>query len=481
MSADLFAAFGQSSGAPQTSAPPPTHRPQTNSLITDLDETDEFFAGVSENKQIRSTFNPTTQNAYPAPIGLQALSLPREQDSDVLFDAAIDTPASDTDDDWGDFEGPEATILDSQSQPSTTATQAARAYTSKSQPAQKKASSGTVDLLGSLSIQEDAPVSKKLQNPKIKIQPQSKNPPSSPTWEENEALEDWGEFTDGSSKKPVSAKILQKPKQVPIKASLQQPAWDDDAFDEWGDFTDGPSTAAPKPTSTSKSPSISIPSPRSFISGPTTPAANIRPTNIPPPSILLELLINTFKVLQTEATKSKASATPASLKAGTAKKIHNTLETTARIIAGRTLRWKRDTILSQSMRIGPATGKSGGMKLSAVNKHENLKEEQDALDVLAQWRDRAALFNAVTQAAGQRPIPAVPDPSSLKVVLAKAELGALKAPHACALCALKRDERVLRVDEGDVQDSFGEWWTEHWGHTACRLFWEENHSMLGQR
>lgn len=134
------------------------------------------------------------------------------------------------------------------------------------------------------------------------------------------------------------------------------------------------------------------------------------------------------------------------------------------------------------MRIGPArAGKSSGMKLNAVNKHEDVKEEQDAVDVLALWRERAALFNAVVQSAGLRPIPTVAGPAALKVVTAKPRQGALKAAHACALCALKRDERVLRVDEEDVQDSFGEWWTDHWGHTGCRLFWEANHGLLGQR
>jgi hypothetical protein len=186
--------------------------------------------------------------------------------------------------------------------------------------------------------------------------------------------------------------------------------------------------------------------------------------------------------LQKEAaTASKSKQTPTEQKA-TANKIHTTLSTASRIIAGRTLRWKRDTILSQSMRIGPArAGKSSGMKLSAVNKHEDVKEEQDAVDVLALWRERAALFNAAVQGAGLRPIPTVPGPAALKVITAKPGQGALKATHACALCALKRDERVLKVDEEDVQDSFGEWWTEHWGHTACRLFWETNHGLLGQR
>ena len=118
------------------------------------------------------------------------------------------------------------------------------------------------------------------------------------------------------------------------------------------------------------------------------------------------------------------------------------------------------------------------MKLSAVNKHEDVKESQDAVDVLALWRERAALFNAVVQAAGQKPIPVVPDAAALRVVVVRAEQGGIKAGHACALCALKRD---VRVDEEDVRDSFGEWWTEHWGHTGCKLFWEENRGLLMQR
>lgn len=135
------------------------------------------------------------------------------------------------------------------------------------------------------------------------------------------------------------------------------------------------------------------------------------------------------------------------------------------------------------MRIGPARagGKAGGMKLNAVNKRETVKEEQVSRDVLALWRERAALFNSILQAAGQRPVPSVPDVTALKVITARPEQGAIKASHACALCALRRDERVSRVDEPAVLDSFGEWWTEHWGHTECRWFWERNRVLLGQR
>ena len=121
------------------------------------------------------------------------------------------------------------------------------------------------------------------------------------------------------------------------------------------------------------------------------------------------------------------------------------------------------------------------MKLNTVNKHEDVKEAQDAVVVLELWRECAPLFSTVVQAVGLKPVPPVADPAALKVITARAEQGGIKASHACALCALRRDERVLRVDEGCVNDSFGEWWTEHWGHTACRDFWEGNKHLLGQR
>jgi hypothetical protein len=315
---------------------------------------------------------------------------------------------------------------------------------------------------------------------------QPNNNRNQPAWEDD-SFGDWGDFADAPATKPppkISEKKTKPPTRPPVKSN-KPPAstWDDDTFEDWGDFSDGPSV---KPVTKSKAtpPSTAAsPAPNSFATTPVT----VRPTNIPPPSVLLELFLDVFENLQKEAALAKSqlrsSAPPSSsnIISTTALNIHNVLQSAARVIAGRSLRWKRDTILSQSMRIGPARSGKSGMKLNSVNKQENIKEEQDAVDVLTTWRERAAIFNAVLQAAGQRPIPGVPDPSALKVITARADQGALKASHSCALCSLKRDERVLRVDEQNVQDSFGEWWTEHWGHTACRQFWETNRHLLGQR
>ncbi|KAJ5748569.1 uncharacterized protein N7511_010265 [Penicillium nucicola] len=486
MSADLLAEFGQ---APAPASGSSGQQNQKTSFFDDLNQENiDFFgapASVLQHTKAADPIPKTAGNhsAVQPPWGSHSqpqFDLPLNKNSDVLFDTAFDAPGSDADDDWGDFEGPESTSQQAPrpTAPSQPSSVAAFPRSLGSTPLQDASgASGAVDLLETLSIGDTAPIvnqeTKTLRQKQLSQPNQPKSQPKA-TWDDD-SFGDWGEFTDAPASKPppkVSVKKA-KPPVKPHKASTS--TWDDDAFDDWGDFTDGPS-ASPAPKFNTPSPTVTSP-----VSSPT-----VRPTNIPPPSVLLELFLDVFENLQKEATqvKSQLRSSPSNRTnlSATASHIHNALESAARVIAGRSLRWKRDTILSQSMRIGPArAGKTGGMKLNSVNKHENIKEEQDAVNVLNLWRERAAIFNTVLQAAGQRPIPAVPDPGALKVIVARSDQGALKASHSCALCALKRDERVLRVDESDVQDSFGEWWTEHWGHTHCRQFWETNLHLLGQR
>lgn len=517
MSADLLAEFGQGTVPAQSSLggtqPTKKSQTQTNQLISDFDKSDDIFFGETPKAQPEKN-PPLTSNLVPGQYKTQATAsrqarpdvpafdLPRQNNSDILFDATEDAPASDAEDDWGDFEGPEASATQpNHSASSITLAHEAKPYTSPTTAPQNQSSTSTFDLLDSLSKEDTALTTKKSHRGVENKPPQQivTSPTPNPTWDDD-SFGDWGEFTEAPSKTPKAPTQIStskispgsEPKPTPnvpaqkkpsaAKPTPPPPAWDDDAFDDWGDFNDGP-TPAPVAVSTSKKPlPTSPPQIDSFTSGSTPQSSTVRPTNIPPPSVLLELLVDLMNNLQKEAAATGKTRQVSPNITTTATKIHTTLSTAARIIAGRSLRWKRDTILSQSMRIGPArAGKSSGMKLSAVNKHENVKEEQDAVDVLALWRERAALFNNIIQTAGLRPIPTVASPAALKVVTAKPGQGALKASHACALCALKRDERLLRVDEEDVQDSFGEWWTEHWGHTGCRLFWEVNHGLLGQR
>jgi len=59
----------------------------------------------------------------------------------------------------------------------------------------------------------------------------------------------------------------------------------------------------------------------------------------------------------------------------------------------------------------------------------------------------------------------------------KTQEGGPTAPKPCVVCGLKRGERINKVDV-QVEDSFGEWWAEHWGHRACRNFWLEHEPKL---
>jgi hypothetical protein len=495
MSADLLAEFGQAPDpANYSSSQQQPAKWQKSSFFDDLNQENDIFGSsgsLQHDEPSHAPLGGRSQSATPKTqwqaFEQQNFDLPQHQNSEVLFDAAFDAPASDAEDDWGEFEGPE-----SNNQHATLSTEPQQSATAsfRSQPNQKGSPAlGTIDLLDSLSLHDSAPVVK--QPSKItgkQYTHESSKPQTQATWDDD-SFGDWGDFTDApiSQAHPSSEKkAIPSPKpHSKVSTNPKPPAstWDHDTFEDWGDFTEEPSTnpdSKPKPK-----PAVAGPSPISFVSGTTAPAANVRPTNIPPPSVLLELFLDVFENLHKEATLAKShlrSASPSTDVSITASNIYNALLSAARVIAGRSLRWKRDTILSQSMRIGPArSGKVGGMKLNSVNKQENIKEEQDAVDVLVAWRERAVVFNAILQGVGQRPIPTVPDPSALKVIIARADQGALKASHPCALCSLKRDERVLRVDEQNVQDSFGEWWTEHWGHTPCRQFWEANRYLLGQR
>jgi hypothetical protein len=158
------------------------------------------------------------------------------------------------------------------------------------------------------------------------------------------------------------------------------------------------------------------------------------------------------------------------------------------VIAGRKLRWHRDKFLSQSMSISAAGGK-GGMKLAGIDKTQAAREDREAADVLDMWarqvgklRGAVAAVNTMLKDGGG----GAAGPTQLKVpelsltMAVQVVKGAETAPKACFLCGLKREERVAKVDF-EVEDSFHEWWIDHWGHRACRNFWKEHEGALRQR
>lgn len=225
------------------------------------------------------------------------------------------------------------------------------------------------------------------------------------------------------------------------------------------------------------------------------------PTNIPPPSILLSIFpdlldeadIKLYKpttATSTQSVKARIYADPA-----TQDYLRGYLAlatVAARILAGRKLRWHRDKFLSQAMTISAAAGGkgTGGMKLAGIDKTQAAREDREAADVVGVWRDHVGKLRSAVAAANNStgnkqlasqpllgPVPEIND----HMVVSTAKSGALTAPRACVVCGLKRDERLKGVDPPVVEDSFGEWWVEHWGHRACRNFWLGHEAMLRSR
>lgn len=299
---------------------------------------------------------------------------------------------------------------------------------------------------------------------------------------------------------------------------MKPPAQDAWVDDEWGDFVEVPVSDNAGPsgmnrgsnvqtkaqyhalssTSFSHSPTsakATNSNPRNAVTQDHLPASTNQeppPSNVPPPSILLLLISEIFKSLPTSITNfpvSTASSTDSPSSSSEIvyeiKKRLSIVRAAGRIIAGRKLRWKRDSRLSQSMKIGPAnTGRAGGMKLTGIDRTETRREDGEVEEAVRRWKQQVGSLRAVVGTVNSREPGlrlAVPEISeTMPVRLAKANEGAIFAPTCCFLCGVKRVERVEKI-EMRVEDSFGEWWMDHWGHVDCKLFWDEQKKFLPRR
>lgn len=289
--------------------------------------------------------------------------------------------------------------------------------------------------------------------------------------------EDWGDFVGNSS---------------PLGLESAGPNKNDITRTTKGEFlaTSLPLDCLPTKAEVSNAPSPTIAVPRK---PPPTPTQIQPPSNVPPPSILLLAVVETLQSLLLEIKdmiipKGLSKETQNKLDQESAGEINHRLSmarAAARIIAGRKLRWRRDKYLSQSMKIGPAnSGRAGGMKLTGIDKLENRREDGEVEEAVRTWKKHIGTLRAAVATANSRQ----PDLSfvlpeileTMPVRTAKPSEGALVAPKICFLCGLKRDERIEKVDV-NVEDSFGEWWIDHWGHVDCKTFWEEHKDPLSQR
>lgn len=486
---DIWGAFGDSAGSRQTSTfpampgvqskiadPPPANSNNIRAGVLRR-PTLELFSGMSNFDNLLSKAPIPNHTALQRPIP------PRQSSSgaEILFDA----DEVEDDDEFGEFESVASPEPKAQAHP----TQLNDFFGSIA--LEPKTSRKSNELLSTSIIASPLPYPQAPRSPSF----QERNPFSdlkikSPKDEVPPVLND----QTVPSATPVTAWPTFEPK-VPKPSPYEDspaPIAGVDEEDQWGEFADLPPQMPPKPSGGIEADAwawdaadrVAEPSPPSNAGPP--------PTNIPPPSILLALFQPLFDLPQSTLFKSAANP-PFALK----NRILSdplTIEflrgylliavVAARIIAGRKLRWKRDTILSQAMKIGPsAAGGKGGMKLTGVDKAEVTREDREAADVVRLWKEQLGRLKsavAVANTSLKESSSHLLIPEINEVMHVKAQDGAMSTPKPCVVCGLKRDERIAKVDV-QVEDSFGEWWTEHWGHRACRNFWQEHESKLKQR
>ncbi|KAI1406745.1 hypothetical protein F4819DRAFT_6872 [Hypoxylon fuscum] len=219
------------------------------------------------------------------------------------------------------------------------------------------------------------------------------------------------------------------------------------------------------------------------------PKDGLPPINVPPPSILLSVFPQLFDQANTSlykpvsgqsfSVKNRILSDPKTIEF--LKGYLSLATVAAHVIAGRKLRWHRDKFLAKGMSISAAGSK--GMKLAGVDKAQTAREDREAADVVANWKEHIGRLRSVVVTANssmknnaeQLKIPELSESMPIQT-----EKLVPTAPKACIVCGLKRNERVSKVDH-EVEDSFGEWWVDHWGHLACKRFWLQHENTLRQR
>lgn len=435
-------------------APPAQHDPFSFSSTPQHQPQQQSWSSQSVAQPISHdtfSFQPTQQPQISQDSWTKApmIKAKKPTDSSVLFDAEEDL---EDDDEFGDFE-------DSHSHSVTPVPSASQA-----RPAPAGGSSALVELLGDLNLSQPAttPFNPSSRTESIPRTSTRKSPV--------------GGF--GTATKTKSAPAPAPPAQV------ADDGWD--TFDDWEASI--PAAASSKPDTAKGAPSSARLTPAPILSSAIdeiTPGEQ-PPTNVPPPGVLLSLFPSFFAdaqeklfkpmAAQTLSMRNKLLAEPATI--AYLDGYLMLASVAAHIIAGRKLRWKRDQLLSQGMRIGPASSRAtSGMKLTGIDKGENRKEEREASDVVRAWKDQVGrlrhVISGVNQIKAGTLAPAPDLQETMPVRTLKQSEGGVPARQQCMLCGLKRDERVTAADM-TVEDSFGEWWVEqvnmHRGASQPQIF-----------
>jgi hypothetical protein len=303
---------------------------------------------------------------------------------------------------------------------------------------------------------------------------------SEPSEDEHDGFDDFGEFASEEPAVPTKPAIVdllgldepvepvskpQKHKKNMLERELQELNIVESVDDGWDEFPEDSKTSVSK--SVPPNPSVVVlPSFPGYKDAVNAPDA-VPPTNVPPPVIVLSLFPELFDRVNKELLKpsSSTSSKPSMSDETTLDYLKGylaVLGVLARVIAGRKHRWKRDAILAQSMRIGPASSsRLSGMKVAGLDKTESAKEDREVAEILRLWNIHVGrLRSAVSEAKKTSDVGTLPEIREMMPVrTAKEAEGAVSSTKPCALCGLKREERIAKVD-GDVMDAFGEWWVE---------------------
>ncbi|PTB67451.1 hypothetical protein BBK36DRAFT_18963 [Trichoderma citrinoviride] len=417
------------------------------------------------------------------------------KDPNVLFDAddfELQAPDVDEDEDeFGDFE----TVAPAPPQPKQSST---------TNPTPSSNSAPLLDLL-SLDDPPEKPPVPKVTHKQTPPQPLGAlsfgaaattppNPPKSPSFQERNPFPDLGIKTSGTTARPPT-KARDAPKSAtpvtawPMTKHGAKPSVAKAFDDDWDAWDETPSASLNKKE---ERPSIDQSESWDWDAGDGGQSSAMKendddppPTNVPPPSIILSIFPDLLS--SANAFFKPISGHSASIKQqvlSNPKAIHFLqgyillATTAARVIAGRKHRWHRDKILAKSMSISAAGSK--GMKLAGLDKTQSAREDREAADVVAVWREyvgRVRSAVAAANAEGKLGLKVPELSENMQVTTAKM---VPTGPKPCVICGLKREERVSKVDY-DVEDSFGEWWVEHWGHRACKNFWVQHEQKLRQR
>lgn len=464
----------------QYSQQPPTQQQPSQSL----NNVDDFGFG-GNSSYVPPDYNPSSTTSKPKDIVASKAS-----DPNVLFDAEdfeLDDTADDDgfdeeEDDFGAFE----TVQPASSKPVPQQTKPVPAVVpapTQSMPSMDLLSldDSAPSIAQSASLQQTPAKGSSIPSSGLRFGALHKSQPSKPT----------NSVQPSIITSRITAASVSQSKPVKAKASAAVDnidAWGADENDEsWASWDDGPSsvpTAAPT-TAIKQSETWGWDDSSSRVDTPAFNDSAPPPVNVPPPSIILSTFRELFKLGeplfktiagQNSATKQQVLSNP---KTVDFIKGYIMLATTAgRVIAGRKQRWHRDKILAKSMSISAAGSK--GMKLAGVDKTQSAREDREAADVVAAWREYVGRLRSAVIIVNSSANAGLKVPELSETILVQTAKVVPTAPKPCVICGLKRDERVNKVDF-EVEDSFGEWWVDHWGHRACKNFWIEHEKKLRQR